>query len=405
MNLQETVTEKFLNYIKIDTTSSETSGTHPSSSSQFELAKILVDELNSLGADDVIFDEDHCYIYAKIKGNREDLPKVGFIAHMDTSSEASGKVNDPIITPDYDGGPVGVLDPSEFPELKDYIGQTLICTDGTSLLGSDDKSGIAEIMTMAQTIINDKDMERGDICIAFTPDEEIGEGTEYFDIEKFGADFAYTVDGGRLGEVSYENFNAASAKITIKGRNVHPGEACGKMINSLRLSSLIDSKIPSDMRPETTKDREGFFHLLSVEGDPSETTMRYIKRDHDRGLFEKKKKMMEDIVNEVSAQYEGAVITAEIKDTYYNMYEIIKPRYEIVDYVIKAMEKTGVKPLIEPVRGGTDGAMLSYKGLLCPNICAGGHNFHGIYEFVTCESMAKITEILIETIRVICYNA
>ncbi len=425
MDLQGLVTEKFLRYVSVNTRSDESSGTHPSSVCQFDLARILVRELQDLGADEVFFDEEHCYIYSKIKasgvsdatgdsGGAEAsgsagasgaaLPKIGFIAHMDTSPEASGENIRPQVIADYDGGEIRlsedrVLRPSEFPELSAYVGQTIITSDGTTLLGSDDKSGIAEIMTMVEYFLSHTEIPHGEICIAFTPDEEIGEGTEFFDIERFGADFAYTVDGGELGELSYENFNAASANIKVIGRNVHPGEAFGKMINASRLAMEIDSLLSADERPEKTRDRQGFYHLTDMQGDANEASIKYIIRDHDLELFTKKKETVAEVCREVQARYPGARVEAEIKDSYYNMLEKIKPRFEIVERAASAMRRCGVEPKFEPIRGGTDGAMLSYKGLLCPNLCAGGHNFHGVYEYVSCESMARITEILIEIAR------
>ena len=404
-HLDETCS-RFLRYIAVDTQSSETSGAHPSTAEQFDLAHILADELKDMGipSSDVYVDEDHCYVYSVIKGD-PDLPKIGFISHMDTSPEASGRDVKPNIVKDYDGGDIAlgngkVLSPSDFPELLMYKGQTLITSSGDTLLGSDDKSGIAEIMTMASYYVSHPEIKRGDICIAFTPDEEIGEGTEFFDIDRFGADFAYTVDGGVVGELSYENFNAATASITVNGRTVHPGEAYGKMINSQRLALQIDSMIPDDERPETTRDREGFFYLISMTGDCDQTKMKYLIRDHSRELFAEKKERLTGICKKVEEDHPGSSVDIEIKDSYYNMRDIIVPdNMFIVNRVAAAMERAMINPLILPVRGGTDGAMLSYKGLPCPNICAGGHNFHGIYEFVPCESMARITSLLIEIVR------
>ena len=404
-DLSAEVLERFLRYIAVDTASSEVSGTHPSTPSQFDLARILYDELEGMGipSEDLYLDVEHCYIYCKIRGSK-DLPKIGFIAHMDTSPEASGANIRPQIHKDYDGGDVVLghgrtLSPDDFPELKMYKGQTLITASGDTLLGSDDKSGIAEIMTMASYIIAHPESIHGDICIAFTPDEEIGEGAEFFDIEKFGADYAYTVDGGVIGEISYENFNAASAAITIEGRSVHPGEACGKMINSQRLAVEIDSLIPSDERPETTKDREGFYHLIDMSGTCEKTVMKYLIRDHSRESFDSRKAFISDVCRRVEGSHPGSSVKAEIRDSYYNMRDIIVPdNMYIVNNCIAAMERAGINPLILPIRGGTDGAMLSYKGLPCPNICAGGHNFHGIYEYVTVESMSRIASLLIEIV-------
>lgn len=404
MDLQQNVTNKFLRYVSIDTRSDENSGTHPSTPGQFDLAKVLVTELHELGCDEVFFDKEHCYIYSRIKASGEGLPKIGFIAHMDTSPEASGTNVRPFLHQKYSGGEIflsegRVLDPVSFPELKQYVGQTLITTDGTTLLGADDKSGIAEIMAMAEYFLSHPQEKHGEICIAFTPDEEIGEGSDFFDIQRFGADFAYTVDGGVLGELSYENFNAASAEIRVTGRNVHPGDAYGKMIHASRLAMEIDSLLPSDERPEKTRDHQGFYHLTSMQGDTSEAILSYILRDHDAGLFEAKKATVREVCRRVEEKYPGAKIELEIKDSYFNMLEKIKPHFEIVERCASAMRRCGVEPKIEPIRGGTDGAMLSYKRLLCPNLCAGGHNFHGVYEYVSCESMAKIVQILIEIVK------
>ena len=396
--------ERFLRYISVDTASSETSGKHPSTEGQFDLAKMIVTDLLKMGIprDDLFFDEEHCYIYAVLKSNTsKDIPAVGFISHMDTSPEASGKDVRPQFVFDYDGDDIElkngkVLSPSVFPELLLYKGQTLITTDGETLLGADDKAGIAEIMAMIDHFIENPDIEHGDICIALTPDEEIGEGTEFFDIERFGAELAYTVDGGILGEISYENFNAASANITVKGCNVHPGEAKDKMINSQRIALEIDGALPDEERPETTCDREGFFHLCNMSGDVSETVMKYIIRDHDKEKFEEKKSRIRKICEDIAALHPGCEITADISDTYYNMLEKIAPdNMFIVDTCKRAMKNIGIEPIDVPVRGGTDGAMLSFKGLPCPNICAGGHNFHGVYEYISVESMDRIAELLV----------
>lgn len=405
--LTKEATERFLRYISINTTSDEGSGTTPSTAAQFDLAEVLAEELQRIGipSKDIYYDAVHCYVYASVKGDPA-LPKIGFISHMDTSPESRGDNINPQIIEDYDGGDITlgssgkVLSPSNFPELKDYKGQTIITTDGTTLLGADDKAGIAEIMTMVSYMISHPEIRHGDIKICFTPDEEIGEGTAFFDIGRFGADYAYTVDGGKIGEISYENFNAASCKITIKGTNIHPGEAYKKMINSQRLALEIDSKIPGSQRPETTKDHEGFFHLISVEGSVDKTVMRYIIRDHDKDLFEQKKKFIKDVCEKTVGEHPGASVEADIKDTYYNMKDIIvNGHMHIVNDAVAAMEVSGINPVIEPIRGGTDGAMLSYKGLPCPNLCAGGHNFHGVYEYIPEESMGRISYLLINIIR------
>lgn len=412
MDIQKETVERFLRYVKIDTQSDEESGTHPSTAKQCELARLLARELSDLGVEHYL-DEEKCYLYAWLEANAgtdpssdpdssAKAPAVGFISHMDTSPEASGENVNPQIIENYDGGDIllsgaGIkLIPKDFPELLKYKGQTLITSDGKTLLGADDKAGIAEILTMVHYFTEHPEIPHGKICIAFTPDEEIGEGTSGFDLSRFGADFAYTVDGGELGELSYENFNAASATIRITGRNVHPGEAFGKMIHAARLAMEIEAKLPSEERPEKTKDHQGFYHLTDMNGDPSEATLKYILRDHDKALFEKKKETVRAVCAELEAKHPGAKIEVEIKDTYYNMLEKIKPHFEVVERCKAAMEKCGITPRIEPVRGGTDGAMLSFQGLPCPNICAGGHNFHGIYEYISCEAMGKIAELLIE---------
>ena len=402
----EEVVERFLKYAAIDTSSSELTGNHPSTDWQRDLADVLVDELKSAGIpdEDIFYDVEHCYIYCKIRG-REDLPAIGFISHMDTSPETSGTCVKPRIIEDYDGkdielGHGKVLSPSDFPELLQYAGQTVITASGDTLLGSDDKAGIAEIMTMASYVISHPELVHGGICIAFTPDEEIGEGTMFFDIERFGADFAYTVDGGVIGELSYENFNAATATVTVEGRNVHPGEAYGKMINSQRLAMEIDGSLPPDARPEVTCDYEGFFHLIEMRGNCDSTVMKYLIRDHSRELFEDKKRLLRDVCARVESAHPGSNVSIDITDSYYNMREVIVPdNMHIVNRCVAAMERAMINPLIRPIRGGTDGAMLSFKGLPCPNICAGGHNFHGIYEFVTAESMSRIANLLVELVK------
>ena len=427
MDLKDEVVERFLRYVKIDTQSDENSGTHPSTSKQFDLARLLVRELQEMGVE-YFFDEAQCYVYAWVgestgaeaetgaPGHKTEAgaetaslglaagagPAIGFIAHLDTSDEASGANVNPQIIENYDGGDIELpgaglkLRTGDFPELLKYKGQTLITSDGTTLLGADDKAGIAEIMTMVHFFVAHPEVEHGRICVAFTPDEEIGEGTHGFDIGRFGADFAYTVDGGELGELSYENFNAASARITVTGRNVHPGEAFGKMVHAARIAMEIESALPAGERPEQTKERQGFYHLTEMSGDASTATLKYILRDHDRVLFEKKKETVAAVCAEVEARHPGAKIDVEIKDTYYNMLEKIRPNMAIVERCEDAMRRCGIEPRIEPVRGGTDGAMLSFQGLPCPNICAGGHNFHGVYEYISCESMGRIAELLIE---------
>ena len=404
--LNEDVTGKFLRYIAVDTASDETTGTSPSTAKQFDLAKILISELKAIDIpeEDIFFDAEHCYIYCRIKassGIDVNTPKIGFISHMDTSPEAPGKCTSPRLIENYDGKDIALgggktLSPEYFPDLLLYKGQTLIVTDGTTLLGADDKAGIAEIMSMAEYFMKHPEEKHGEIWIAFTPDEEIGEGTKHFDLTRFGADYAYTVDGGRIGEISYENFNAAGATITITGRSVHPGDAYGKMINSIRIAGKIDSLIPDSERPETTRDHEGFFHLIEMSGSTEKTTMRYIIRDHDINLFTEKKDRMRSICGKVMSDNPGVIIKAEITDTYYNMIsKIIPDNTAIIDRCTDAMKKVGIEPFTEPIRGGTDGATLSFMGLPCPNICSGGHNYHGVYEFICKESMEKITGLLI----------
>ena len=447
--IQKEVVERFLRYVRIDTQSDEESGLHPSTSKQLELAHVLVSELEELGVD-YFFDEEKCYLYAwlapsdpltirssdpaaspssdfspkALAGAASSIPAIGFIAHMDTSPEASGANVDPKIVENYDGGDIllggakvsdasgsaasdasasdasaRILSPKDFPELLKYKGQTLITSDGSTLLGADDKAGVAEIMTMLNYLIQHPQIPHGKICVAFTPDEEIGEGTLGFDIGRFGAEYAYTVDGGELGELSYENFNAASATIKITGRNVHPGEAFGKMIHAARLAMEIEAQLPPEERPERTKDHQGFYHLTDISGDASQATMKYILRDHDQVLFEKKKETVREVCAKVECAHPGAKIEVEIKDSYFNMLEKIKPHFYVVERCREAMLRCGIEPRIEPIRGGTDGATLSFKGLPCPNICAGGHNFHGVYEYISCEAMAKITGLLVELAR------
>ena len=404
--LNEDVTCKFLRYIAVDTASDETTGTSPSTAGQFDLAKLLISELKEIGipGEDIFFDSDHCYIYCRIKassGIDVNTPKIGFIAHMDTSPEAPGKCTSPRFIENYDGknitlGNGKILSPENFPDLLLYKGKTLITTDGSTLLGADDKAGVAEIMCMAEHFMTHPEDLHGEIWLAFTPDEEIGEGTKHFDLTRFGADFAYTIDGGRIGEISYENFNAASAVITVTGRGVHPGDAYGKMINSIRIAGKIDSLIPDSERPETTRDHEGFFHLTDISGATGKTVMKYIIRDHDMDKFNEKKSRMKSICEKVMSDNPGVIIDADISDTYFNMIEkIIPDNTAIIDRCTGAMEKVGITPFTEPIRGGTDGATLSFMGLPCPNICSGGHNYHGVYEFICKESMEKITGLLI----------
>lgn len=400
------VDERFLEYVKVDTKSDETTRTTPSTKGQLELGKILEKELKGIGLSDVFVDE-FGYVYATLKGNsdKKDIPTIGFISHMDTAPDMSGKDVNPQIVKNYDGNIVVLnkeldikLDPKELPELKNYIGKTLITTDGTTLLGADDKAGISEIVTAMEYLINNKDIKHGDIKICFTPDEEIGEGADHFNVKGFDADFAYTLDGGPIGELEFENFNAASAKVNIKGKNVHPGSAKGKMINSILVAHEFVSLLPQDEVPEKTEGYEGFSFLLGIEGSVENTQMSFIIRDFFDEGFEKKKQQFEDIAEKLNAKY-GDIISVEIKEQYRNMKEKIEPVMHIVDTAKKAMEMADIVPKIQPIRGGTDGARLSFMGLPTPNIFTGGENFHGRYEYIAIESMEKAVETIINIVK------
>ena len=396
----EKVTDKFLRYVSFETTSDENSTTHPSSLKELDLSKQLVKEMKEMGIEDASLDE-YGYVMGTIPSNIDrEVPVLGFIAHVDTSPDASGKDIKPQFIRNYDGSDIplcGVpglaLRVADFPELLDYKGQTLITTDGTTLLGADDKAGVAEIMTAAEYLLTHPEVKHGAIKLGFTPDEEIGCGVDFFDVKRFGADYAYTMDGGAIGELEYENFNAAGVKIHIQGCNIHPGYAKGKMLNAMLVGMELNSLLPAAQRPEHTSDYEGFFHLTGFNGTVEEATMSYIIRDHDRGLFEQKKALMESAVTYINKKY-GDVVTLEMRDQYYNMREMVEPHYHVVEKAIKAMEMAQVKPKVQPIRGGTDGARLSFMGLPCPNIFAGGHNFHGKLEFVPVESMEKAVEVI-----------
>ena len=400
------VDERFLEYVKVDTKSDETTRTTPSTKGQLELGKILEKELKEIGLSDIFVDE-FGYVYATLKGNsdKKDIPTIGFISHMDTAPDMSGKDVNPQIVKNYDGDVVVLneklnikLEPKELPELKNYIGKTLITTDGTTLLGADDKAGISEIVTAMEYLINNPDIKHGDIKICFTPDEEIGEGADHFNVKGFDADFAYTLDGGPIGELEFENFNAASAKVNIKGKNVHPGSAKGKMINSILVAHEFVSLLPQDEVPEKTEGYEGFSFLLGIEGSVENTQMSFIIRDFFEEGFEKKKQQFEDIAERLNAKY-GDVISVEIKEQYRNMKEKIEPVMHIVDTAKKAMEMADIVPKIQPIRGGTDGARLSFMGLPTPNIFTGGENFHGRYEYIAIESMEKAVETIINIVK------
>ncbi|WP_026512936.1 peptidase T [Butyrivibrio sp. LB2008] len=404
------VIEKFLKYVKVDTQSDPDSGTSPSTMKQHDLAKILRDELIEIGASDVYYDEEHCYVYASIPSNIDDDKKrykMGFVAHMDTSDEVSGKDVKPRIIDNYEGTEIAlssdgkvVLSPDDFPELLNHIGEDLIVTDGTTLLGADDKAGVSEIMTMAETLLSNPDIKHGDIKIAFTPDEEIGEGTAYFDIERFGADYAFTVDGGKLGELEYENFNAAEGIIKVHGRSVHPGDAKNKMINAALLCYEFHSMLPVFQNPMYTEKREGFFHLTDVNGGTENAEATYIIRDHDEKLFDAKKKLFKDAADYLNKKYGEGTVEVVLRDQYFNMIEKIRPHMHLIDNAKKVMAELGITPIDSPIRGGTDGAALSYKGLPCPNLCTGGYNYHGKYEYASVQEMRKVVDILLGIVKV-----
>ncbi|MDK2917323.1 MAG: tripeptide aminopeptidase [Candidatus Petromonas sp.] len=402
----EKVVQRFLKYVKIDTKSDPESDTCPSTEKQFNLAKVLAEELKELKLKDVSMDENG-YVMATLPANTDkEIPVIGFVAHMDTSPDISGADVNPQIVKNYDGGDIVlnkekniVLSPRDFPELKKYVGQDLITTDGTTLLGADDKAGIAEIMDALEYLVENPDIKHGTIKVAFTPDEEIGRGADNFNIEKFGADFAYTVDGGEIGELEYENFNAAYAKVKINGRNVHPGSAKNKMVNSILVAMEFNSMLPVNERPAHTEGYEGFYHLNNIEGDVEQTTLHYIIRDHDKKKFEEKKQRVERIVKYLNDNIGKGTVELQMEDQYYNMKEKIEPVIHIVETAERAMEEVGVKPIRKPVRGGTDGARLSYMGLPCPNIFTGGHNFHGKFEYIPIDSMKKASEVIVKIIE------
>ena len=396
------VLDRFLRYVSYDTQSKEEEEAIPSTSSQLALAKLLRDELTQMGAAQVRMD-DHGYVYAKILSNTSrSVPALGFIAHMDTSPALSGRDVKPQLVKNYDGGDIClnqehgiVLSPADFPELLEYKGQTLVTTDGTTLLGADDKAGAAEIMSMAAWLLAHPEKEHGDICIAFTPDEEVGRGADLFDVDGFGAAGAYTVDGGALGELEYENFNAASARLTIQGSSIHPGSAKGRMKNAILIGMEFQSLLPAFENPMYTEGYEGFYHLDHMEGNVEQAVLEYIIRDHDREKFEKKKVFFQQAADFLNQKYGENTVQPVIRDSYYNMREVIEPHFYLVERAKAAMEELGITPRIAPIRGGTDGARLSYMGLPCPNLCAGGHNAHGKYEYVSVESMERIVELLV----------
>ncbi|MTK54483.1 peptidase T [Paludibacter sp.] len=397
--------DRFLKYVSFVTTSDEKTGLTPSTPGQLIFANYLADELKNIGLIDVSVSE-YGYVMGTLPSNTDlAVPTIGFIAHMDTSPDMTGKHPKPRIVKQYDGSDIVldkeeniVLAPSEFPELLQYKGQDIIVTDGKTLLGADDKAGIAEIMTALENLVANPSLKHGKIRVAFTPDEEIGMGASKFDVEKFAADWAYTLDGGEIGELEYENFNAAAATVTFKGRNVHPGYAKHKMLNSMRVANQFAGMLPRHETPEHTEGYEGFYHLTSMEGNVEKTTLTYIIRDHDRDRFEKRKKEVQHLVNKINSEFPGCA-SVELKDQYFNMREKIEPVMHIVTIAEEAMKEVGVKPNVKAIRGGTDGSQLSFKGLPCPNIFAGGHNFHGRFEYVPIPSMQKAVDVILKIVE------
>jgi tripeptide aminopeptidase len=396
------ITDRFIKYVTIDTESDPNNPAFPSTEKQWNLAHVLVEDLKKIGMQDIDLDE-NCYIMATLPSNvAHKVPTIGFISHMDTSPDFTGKNIKPQIIENYQGNDIllkgeknSILSPDYFEDLLQYKGQTLITTDGTTLLGADDKAGVTEIVTAMEYLMQHPEIKHGKIRICFTPDEEVGKGAHKFDVSKFGAEWAYTMDGSQIGELEYENFNAASAKVTITGKIVHPGYAKGKMINSMQIANDFIAALPSAEVPEKTSGYEGFFHLHDMVGTVEKTVLEYIIRDHDLDLFEKRKLLMQKIAFDFNAQFEQVLIELEIKNQYFNMKDKIVPVMHIVDLVAEVMVEIGITPLIKPIRGGTDGSQLSFKGLPCPNIFAGGHNFHGRFEYVPVESMIKATEVIV----------
>ena len=400
-----TVVERFLKYVTFGTQSSETSGTTPSTPGQRVFAEALVKELKDLGLEEISIDE-HSYVMASLPANTDDnsIPTIGFISHLDTSPDMAGDHVKPRIV-HYEGGDIClnadqniVLSPAMFPEMLEYTGQDIIVTDGTTLLGADDIAGIAAIISAMAYLKEHPEIKHGKVRIGFTPDEEIGQGADHFDVQKFGCDWAYTVDGGQIGELEYENFNAASAKVCFKGLNVHPGTAKDKMINAALLATQFASWLPAEQRPEHTDGKEGFFHLIGMEGTVEEASLSYIIRDHSRELFEQKKDLLKQLVTRMNETYAGST-TLVLKDQYYNMREIVEPKKHIVDLAFQAMKAIGITPKVQPIRGGTDGARLSFMGLPCPNLFTGGHNFHGRYEYLPIPSLQKGMETVIKIVE------
>lgn len=407
-----TLVERFLKYVSFDTQSNEETRLTPSTPGQMVFAKYLKSELESLGLEEITLDE-HGYLFATLPANTEkEVPTIGFIAHMDTSPDMSGKDVTPRIVENYNGSDIVlnaedrvILSPAQFPELLAHKGEDLIVTNGKTLLGADDKAGIAEIISAVAYLKEHPEIKHGKIRIGFNPDEEIGEGAHKFDVEKFGCEWAYTMDGGEVGELEYENFNAAAAKIVFKGRNVHPGYAKHKMINSIRIANQFISMLPRHETPEHTEGYEGFYHLIGIQGDVEQTTLSYIIRDHDRSRFESRKREMAHLVRKINAEFGEDTAVLELRDQYYNMREKIEPVMHIIDTAFAAMEAVGVKPNVKPIRGGTDGAQLSFKELPCPNIFAGGLNFHGRFEFVPIQNMEKAMKVIIKIAELVAKEA
>jgi tripeptide aminopeptidase len=408
---KEHIIKRFISYVTIDTESDPNNPDFPSSDNQWDLANLLVKELKDIGMSDITLDK-HCYVMATLPSNLDyDVPTIGFVSHIDTTPDYTGANVKPRIHHKYDGKDIVlneneniVLSPSYFDDLLQYKGQTIITTDGTTLLGADDKAGITEIVSAMEYLINHPEIKHGKIRICFTPDEEVGKGAHKFDVKKFGADWAYTMDGSQIGELEYENFNAASAKITINGKIVHPGYAKGKMINSMTIAGNFIHRLPSKEVPESTEGYEGFFHLHQLKGNVEQSVLHYIIRDHDTDLFNNRKQFMIDLVAKMNSELGNDAIEIDIKDQYYNMKEKVIPVMHIVDIVEEVMKEIGITPLIKPIRGGTDGSQLSFMGLPCPNIFAGGHNFHGRYEYVPVESMIKATEVIIGISEKVAYK-
>lgn len=408
--MDKTLLERFLKYVTFDTQSDETTGVTPSTPGQRVFAEALVKELQEIGLEEISLDE-NCYVMATLPANTTDpIPTIGFIAHLDTSPDMSGKEVTPRIVK-YEGGDITlneeeqiILSPEKFPELLDYVGQEIIVTNGKTLLGADDKAGVAAIISAVAYLKAHPEIKHGKIRIAFTPDEEIGEGADHFDVKKFGCEWGYTIDGGQIGELEYENFNAAAVRVSFKGLNVHPGYAKNKMRNAALLAAEFAMRLPAAERPEHTSGYEGFFHLTGMAGSVEEATLSYIVRDHDRGKFEARKALFALLADDMNSRYPDSV-TLEIKDQYYNMKSVVEPKKEVVDLAFEAMTQIGVKPLVKPIRGGTDGARLSFMGLPCPNLFAGGLNFHGRYEFLPIPSLEKSMETIIKIIELTAHKS